>query len=239
MNKINFDLLQGENLNFKNLFSICVGKVFSNKIEFLENIEGFENWDTDLEVGKLILDERAFDVNYLGSVTHNDNMWFSAELEKGIPDEYIKLLIECRKAMKNYGVKDFYPIKVKTNEKITGEMLAMLCTAFSPNKEVVLFNGKAEGVNLYMFVNKFEENPELIKNSVGNIPAEKFIPRVMELISKYDLNHKLMIKSFLLDNNCDFSEEDNVLVGNFPNEVKVKFTFDEEGKMLNAESQLN
>lgn len=239
MNKVNFDLLKNSTINFKNLFSICVGKVYSNKLEFIDYLEGFEKWDTDLDTGKLIIDEKSFDVQYLGSVTYDDNMWFSAELEKGIPEEYVKLLIESRKSMKNYNVKDFYPIKVKTDDKITGEMLGMICTAFIPNKEICFFNGKAEGVNLYMVVNKNEENPDLFKNLTQNISAEKFIPRVMEIISKYNIDHKLMIKSFLLDNNCTYDEDENILIGNFLNDVKVKFVFDEEGKLLNAESQLN
>lgn len=239
MKKVTFDLLESNEINFKNLFSICVGKVFSNNIEFLNYNENYSKWDTDLEIGKLMIDEKTFDVQYLGSVTTNDSMWFSAELEKSIPDEYIKMLIESRKAMKNYSVKDFYPIKVKTDENITGEMLAIICTAFVPNNEVVYFTGKTDGVNLYMLVNNFAENPELLKNLTVNITAEKFISRVMEIISKYELNHKLMIKSFLLNNDCTFEEDANILIANFPNDIKVKIIFDDQERLSNIESQLS
>ena len=56
MKKVTFDLLKSNEINFKNLFSICVGKVFSNNIEFLNYNENYSKWDTDLEIGKLMID---------------------------------------------------------------------------------------------------------------------------------------------------------------------------------------
>ena len=98
-----FELLNQE--NYQELYDLSVGKVFSNRIELLEYIGNHANIDSDLLQCKLNVGENQYDVDFIGTSSLSDNMWFSAELEKNIPDEYIKLLIECRKAMKNYGVK--------------------------------------------------------------------------------------------------------------------------------------
>ena len=232
-------LLSNKELNFKNLFSICVGKIYSNNIEFEEKIKGYSNWDTDITTGELILGENKFKVDYIGSTTESDKMWYSAELEKSIPDEYVGLTIEARKRMEDFGFTKYLPIKVFVDDRITGEMLSIMNIAFLEEKKVCFFVGKAAEIELFMFI-KADGNEQLLEEVTKKIPSYKFVPRVLEIIERFDVNAKLMVKSFLINNNCEFFEtRNNSIIAVFDDDNEVKFCFNEVDALTKIEGYLD
>ena len=232
-------LLSNKEINFKNLFSICVGKVYSNNIEFEEKIKGYSNWDTDITTGELILGENKFRVDYIGSTTESDKMWFSAELEKAIPDEYVNLTIQARKRMEDFGFNKYLPIKVFVDDRVTGEMLSIMNIAFLEERNVCFFVGKAAEVELFMFI-KPDGNETLLQEVTKKIPSYKFVPRALEIIEKFDVNAKLMIKSFLVNNDCEFFEtKNNSIIAVFDDDNEVKFCFNENDALTKIEGYLD
>lgn len=233
-----FNLLKQEKMTLKNLFSICVGKIYSNNIELYDFIGNYTHFDTDLVGGKLFCDDKEFDVEFLGTTSQEDGMWFSAELEKQIPDQYVKTIIESRNLLNSMKLALFGTSKIKINGALTGEVLAIIYSAFAKDDNTCYFVGSNGPISLYMIVKNFVKDSNVIQNINADISSSKFVSRVMEIMSKYDVNHKLMIKSFLINNHCDYTEDGQTLVGLF-NDSKIYFKFDDYGNMESASGSLN
>lgn len=67
------------------MLSIYIGKVYSNQIELQSYLGQYQRWSVQINNGKLIIDEKEFDVDFLGTTSVSDGMWFNADLEKEIP----------------------------------------------------------------------------------------------------------------------------------------------------------
>lgn len=218
MKKNILGLIQFDKNNFKDLLSVCIGKAYSNQLELVEYIGEYARWDTDVTQGKLVLgDNKTFDVEYIATTSISDGMWFSAELEKQIPDAYVQLAIQVKKVMQDNNIPYEAKIKLDDSTGITAANLAYInCTLCQEN--VASFNGGGN-VSTFMFVKNL---PDKI---FEQIDANKFISRVTELISSNDLNHKLMIESFLLCNDCKIEREKNKSIGIFNNGSAIEFSF--------------
>lgn len=55
-------------------------KLFYIKKRFIDYIGKYNHWDTNLERGFLKLDDRLFNVEYIGTTSVSDNFWYSSEL---------------------------------------------------------------------------------------------------------------------------------------------------------------
>ena len=59
-----------------------------------------------------------------------------------------------------------------------------------------------------------------------------FLVVVSECISAYELDHKILVKGFLLSCGIKFDEKPNEIVGKFKD--KVSFTFDELNRLVKS-----
>ena len=218
--------------SFQGLYDLSVGKVYSNKIEMMEYVGEAMSFDTGLKTCTLKLGEKGFEVDYIGTHSLEDNMWFTAELESQIPDAGVKEIITVRKLFSQIGLGEFYAEKLEVNENVTPEMLATIYTAFMPEQQVY-YVGKSGSVSLFMRVKG------LPSEVFAKISPVKFVPRVMEIISNCNVkNHKLMVESFLLNNGCVVKVKGNTVVGVF-NETEITFVFDDQNRLVKTEGVLN
>lgn len=218
--------------NFKNLFSLCVGKVYSNQLELKEYFGDYKHWETDINLGKLFVDEKEYNVEYIGVKSDSENMWFSAEMEKPIPVDFTKMIIETRKNMFNKGLGDCYYYRKTLREDLTSDMLAIVYVSLTRG-DVCYFKGVNGDLSVYMYI---KDLPQSIFEKIG---SNKFVNRVMEIIQKFDVNHKLMIKSFLINNNCGVIERDNKIIGLFDDKSEITFVFDDCGRLQEVEGELS
>jgi len=238
MQQMAFQLLREKGrFNFKDLFSICLGKVFSNKIELDEYIGHYGRWDTDVTKGELLCDNKRFNVEYIGTSSKQDGMWFSAELEKQIPDEYLSILLKTRNLMKSLNLTNLAESKIPLNNVITDEKLAIIYTAFSTNEKISYYVGNSGDIKIFMFVKDFD-GENVISTLTQPIGSHKFIPRVQQMLASYDVDHKLFIKSFLIHNRCRYQEIPNKIIGTF-GDKSISFEFDNDGYLTSMSGVLN
>lgn len=212
-------LVDLNNISFKDLLSICIGKVYSNQRKFIEYIGKYDRWDTDVTTGILKLDDREFNVEYIGTTAlSSDNFWYSSEIEKVIPDSGVELMIRTRKVMQDLNLTEYTKPKIELKDDINGYNLSMIYIAFAP-QNVAYFCGSGD-LNIYMFV---KDLPDNIFEKVG---SNTFTATVMEIISNFNVNHRLMIKAFLIENDCKFVENGNEITSDFSETSKITFTFD-------------
>lgn len=212
-------LLNTEEKNFKNLFSICIGNMYNIQNRFIEYIGEYSRWDTDLTKCFLQLDERKYDVEYIGTTSTTDNFWYSAELESVIPDKGAKLIKKARKNLEKFGVKDLASKKVQISGDINGYNLSMIYMAFT-NANTAYFCGGSDDAKIYMFVKNLD------KQLFRRINSLEFSNRIFEIISTFNVNHKLMVKAILTENDIEYYEEGNNIIAKFNEKSILTVSFD-------------
>lgn len=219
------NLLNSNNIDFKNIFSICIGKSFLYQSRFIDYLGNYERWNTDVKEGVLTLDNRLFNVEYIGTTSVSDNYWYSSELESVIPDEYVNLMINTRKIMESLNLHQFTEGKMELNNYVTGYNLSMIYIAFAPFN-VAYFCGSGNA-SIYMFVKNL---PDEIFRKMNSI---EFSNCVMEIISAFDVNHKLMIKALLIENQIEYIDNQSNIVVKFNDSSIFTVEFNENDLLIN------
>lgn len=231
LKKETLDLLNTEGLNYKNIFSICIGKSYLFQSRFIDYIGKYSHWDTNIKEGILKLDERSFNVEYIGTTSTSDNYWYSSELESLIPDEYVNLMIKIRKIMQSLNLEQLTEGKIPLTNDINGYNLSMIYIAFAP-ENVAYFCGSGD-TSIYMFVKQLPENIFKKMNSV------EFSSKVMEITSTFNVNHKLMVKALLCENEIDYNDDNNNIVAKFNENSVLTIEFDNNGLLKKVSGNLS
>lgn len=231
LKKETLELLNTEGLNYKNIFSVCIGKSYLFQSRFIDYIGKYSHWDTNIKEGILKLDERSFNVEYIGTTSTSDNYWYSSELESLIPDEYVNLMIKIRKTMQSLNLEQLTEGKISLTNDINGYNLSMIYIAFAP-ENVAYFCGSGD-TSIYMFVKQLPENIFKKMNSV------EFSSKVMEITSTFNVNHKLMVKALLCENEIDYNDDNNNIVAKFSENSVLTIEFDNNGLLKKVSGNLS
>lgn len=231
LKKETLDLLNSEGLTYKNIFSICIGKSYLFQSRFIDYIGKYSHWNTNIKEGILKLDERSFNVEYIGTTSTSDNYWYSSELESLIPDEYVNLMIKIRKTMQSLNLEQLTEGKIPLTNDINGYNLSMIYIAFAP-ENVAYFCGSGD-TSIYMFVKQLPENIFKKMNSV------EFSSKVMEITSTFNVNHKLMVKALLCENEIDYNDDNNNIVAKFNENSVLTIEFDNNGLLKKVSGNLS
>jgi len=231
LKKETISLLNSNNVDFKDLFSICIGKSFLFQSRFIDYLGKYTHWHTNVKEGILELDNRLFNVEYIGTTSTSDNYWYSSELEKVIPDEYVNLMINTRKIMQSLNLEKLTEGKILLNNDINGYNLSMIYIAFAP-ENVAYFCGSGN-TSIYMFVKSL---PEDIFKKMSSV---EFSSRVMEIISTFNVNHKLMIKALLTENEIEYSDNQSNIIAKFNENSILTVKFDDNGLIKNIAGNLS
>ncbi len=231
LKKETISLLNSNNTDFKNIFSICIGKSFLYQKRFINYLGKYNHWDTNVKEGILKLDDRIFNVEYIGTTSTSDNFWYSSELESVIPDEYVNLMINTRKIMQSLNLERFTENKIELNNDVNGYNLSMIYIAFAP-ENVAYFCG-SDNTSIYMFVKNL---PADIFKKINSV---EFSSRVMEIISTFNVNHKLMVKALLSENEIEYNDNQNNIVAKFNDNAILTIEFDDNDLLKNISGNLS
>lgn len=215
-------LINKDEMNFKNLFSICIGNQYLHQRRFIDYIGKYSHLDVDLTMGILLLDEKKFNIECIGSTSKYDSYWCSSEIEKVIPDEYVNLMIKTRQILEKINILNFLTdSKIVVEGDINGYNLSMIYIAFCP-EEVAYFcaNEPASGSSVYMFVKN------LPKNIFRPIESYELFGVINEIISTFNVDSKLMVKALLMESDIAFEEENDKIIAIFPERSKIEFEFE-------------
>ncbi len=204
--------------NFKNLFSISIGKVNSNQIKFIQFINNDTVLELDVEKGILKFTNYEFPVSFLA--VEKDSVWTLAEQDERFKGN-CEIEKNTRELLIHLGCNEIadttYNLNYDTIEK--GSNLATIWTAFYPGNinYYVVENGDEK---IYMYI---LDVPSEVYQS---ITIHEFEPRIMDIIGNYDVDYRLMIKSFIINNGSIFEIDDNDnIIGTFNNNLKIRFNF--------------
>ncbi len=231
LKKETLNLLNNESKDFKNIFSICIGKAYLFQKRLKDYFGDYNQWNTDIKEGILKLDEKSFNVEYIGTTSIGDNYWYSAEVESVIPDQFVNLMINTRNTLESLDLKELAEVKIPLTNEINGYNLSMIYVAFA-KENVACFCGSGD-TSIYMFVKQL---PEDIFKKINSV---EFSSRVMEIISTFNVNHILMVKALLCENDIEFSEDNNNIVAKFNEKSVLTIEFNDNGLLTNISGDLS
>ena len=213
--------------DYLNLLSISIGKPYLFQRRFIEYIGKYNNWYYDVKEGYLKIDERYFNVEFIGTTSSQDDFWYSADMEKLIPDKFLNLLYSSKKNLEKYKFNELTSSKIVLNDKINAFDLSIIYIAFC-NENVAYFC-VGEDVKLYMFV-KDLPNELYAKPTVSEI-----LYTILEVISKINVNHKLLTYSLALEFDYNYVEKDNNIIISSNDNSKISLKFDKFNRITNYE----
>ena len=230
LKKETLNLLNSTEIDFKNVFSICIGKSYLFQKRFIDSLGNYDRWSTDVKEGLLKLDDKIFNVEYIGTTGNDDPYWYSADVERVIPENYTSLIVNSKKNMEALNFSKLVDKKIFIVDFINAYNLSMIYIAFAP-ENVAYFCGSGDP-SIYMFVKNL---PDSI---FRKIEAYEFTTFVMDVISKFDVNHILLVKSILLDNSIDFVETNNSIIAKFKDST-LTINFNENDLIESISGGLN
>lgn len=222
--------LLSKNKDFKSIFSICIGKSWLYQNRFKEYLGKYGSWDTNVKEGVLKLDDKEFSVEYIGTTSNSDNYWYSAELENVIPDNYIDLMMNTRKIMESFSIPFLTEGKILIDREVNAFNLSMIYIAFAP-QNTTYFCGSGN-TSIYMFVKN------LPNDIFRKIEAREFVAHVPEILSDFDVDHKLMIQSLLSENDIEYQMDEKSIVATFREDAIITVSFNENGLITGISGNL-
>lgn len=208
LKKSTLELINDKN-NFKEVFSVCIGISYLYQERFIKYIGKYSRWDTDVTEGYLNLDDKTYDVEYIGTTADGDNYWYSADVEKVIPEKYVQTIVAVKDKMKKLGFDNLSKSKIELTEKNMGYKLSMIYLAMC-EENVAYFCGSGQPF-IYMFVKNI---PDTIFESMKSSEISGII---LEIISIFDVDHRIMVKALLNESGCTYEEKADSMTVNLPN----------------------
>jgi len=217
-------------ISYQDLLSICIGKAFANQESFRSFLGEYRRWDTDVTQGVLVVGEKVFEVEYIGTTAKGDSLWYTAEQEQVIPDAGIKMMLKIKKFLREKDIPEFYFPRAELSPNLNEHDLAMIFCMLAEEK-VCYFNGSGE-VSIFMFVKNLPE--DIFKP----VPAQRFFQIVMHIVQNYPVNAKEMIESFLIENETEYLGEENKITAFFEDHTEIEFQF-KENQLVKVKGNLN
>ena len=201
------------------VFSACLGKMYTAQHAFLDLVRGEEGWYIDFEKGALTLGKQEFRVQFLGSESYASNSWlWGWENVNGFPDNLLGQAHIARTYGQAWGLEPLMYPQCELNDTFNGHNFSMVvCGALAEDR--CYYRCPTGGDQGAAFVALCEAPGELFR-AVDGIT---FINSVSQCIQQFYLDHKIFVESFLRWNKTPFDWSGDTLTAHFDADVAVEF----------------
>ncbi|MBQ8195977.1 MAG: hypothetical protein IJZ47_11535 [Oscillospiraceae bacterium] len=203
--------------SFLDLLSLSVGWSIACQNRLGELI-GDNGWNVDLKSGTIKFGEHIFKSGVLGTESSSSGTWLWAweNTEGGLPEI---AAAPSRRAKKQLGdCPEFTNGKFMLDELHTGHNLAMVCCAVS-DKDICYYRCPHSEGAAFVTV---EELPEDI---FAPLDAQSLLRQIMEIISVFYCDHRLLTAGLLHMNGNLFTADDRSISAEFDGR-SIRFTFE-------------
>lgn len=203
--------------DFLDLLSLSVGWSIACQNRLGELI-GDSGWNVDLKEGTIKFGERVFRSGVLGTESSTSGTWLWAweNTEGGLPEIAAAPSRRARKKLPD--CPEFANGKFMLDELHTGHNLAMVCCAVS-EKDICYYRCPHSEGAAFVTVDGLPEEV------FAPVDAQSFLRQMMEIISAFYCDHRLMAAGFLYMNGTPFTENGSSIAAAFGGRV-VKLDFE-------------
>ena len=224
-------LLMNREVNYTDIVSVAMGKSFIVQKRLINYLGQYGRWNTDVTQGVLTLDDRSFDVEYIGTTSKSDNFWYSAELEKVIPEKYTEMVANVRKTLSEIGLVGLAEPKIVLEGGINAYQLSMIYCAFAP-QNVGCYCGSGD-LTIYMYMKNLPD--ELFRK----INSAEFSSMVPQIISNSNVKHRLLVEAILIENEIEYHKDNNNIIAKFNEQSVLTIEFGENDLIKSINGNLS
>ncbi len=218
-----------EDGDFSSLFSACLGKTAANQYACAAQIVRDRPWVIDIRKGVIAFEDSAFPMQVIGNESSGDEAWQWSWDNESIPLPLKRDARRIKTAGKKHGFEMLTLPMMKLGGAVNGHNLSIVSTALL-EENVCYYRAPHEKGAMFVFIKGL---PASVFAPI-NIPS--FIETASNLINGYDLDHRIFIESFLLQNGCKVTRDGEKLIGAFP-DGSLEFSFDGMGRLSSVESE--
>ncbi len=201
------------------VFSACLGKMYTVQNRLAELVKDEPNWYVDFEKGTLTLGKYEFRVQFLGSESYVSNSWlWGWENVNGFPDNLLGQVHIARTYGQTWGLEPLMYAQCELNDTFNGHNFSMVvCGALAEDR--CYYRCPTAGGQGAAFVALCDMPKELF----APVDGITFINSVSQCIQQFCLNHKIFVESFLRWNRTPFDWSGDTLTAHFDADVAVEF----------------
>lgn len=213
-----------------NLLSTYIGTSFAKQLAFADFL-GDRNWGVQISAGVATFgDDLTFPIQLLGTEADGDSswLWAWANEQSNLPEH---LLTVCHE-LKQLGIDNQIPELAEPNfplENADGHTLALIASGRKP--DCCYYRGPYDGGALFFLV---EDIPADI---VANVTPERALTTIGQCLSQFDLNHHLMVTSFLNQQGFAIEEQPGTLTGSREGS-QLEISFDDKRRVSKMNGSL-
>ena len=192
--------VQFDKTSFFELVSLSAGWSISCQNAMGELVIGDSGWNVDVKGGSIKFGDKVFRSGVLGSEAHSGGTWLWgwANTEANLPEIVSAPSRRAKRVLAD--VPEFSNGKFMLDELHNGHNLSMVCCAVSETAMGYYRCPHSDGA-LFVTV---EGLPDEV---FAPLPAERILRNIMEIISGFYCDHRLLTAGLLWLNGNDFSEE--------------------------------
>ncbi len=215
--------VQFDKTDFFDLVSLSVGWSIACQNRMGALVIGDSGWNVDVKGGTIRFGESTFKSGVLGSESRTSETWLWgwANTEANLPEIVSAPSRRAKRVLA--GTAEFDNGKFMLDELHTGHNLSMVCCAVS-DKPMCYYRCPYSDGALFATV---EGLPEEV---FAPLSAEQVMRQVMEIISVFNCDHRLLVAGLLWLNGTDFSEEYGCISADFGGRG-LRFSFEPVGEI--------
>lgn len=201
------------------VFSACLGKMYTAQNRLAELVKDEANWYVDFEKGTLTLGKQEFRVQFLGSESYVSNSWlWGWENVNNFPGNLLGQVQIARTYGQTWGLEPLIHPQCELNDTFCGHNFSMVvCGALAEDR--CYYRCPTGGGQGAAFVALCDMPKELF----APVDSLTFINSVSQCIQHFYLDHKIFVESFLRWNQTPFDWSGDTLTARFDADVVVEF----------------
>ena len=219
--------------DLQELFEKHVGSSHTKQLA-LNDLLGPHNWQFDMDSGTLDFGQgRICRAEIIGTESHHSGtfQWAWANDASNIPPALVKASEELRDLGEKNTIDELKtPMLSLDGEHITGHKLAVIASGVC-NADAY-YVGPYDGGAAYFII---RNTPLANRATTGTL---RMIRVIEEVIAAYPCNHRSMILAYLNQEGFSVTNKDNHYVAVAGNERSLRFSFDDQDRLIKLSSEL-
>lgn len=213
---------------FAQLFATVAGSAMARQLQFADYL-GERRWSVNLNEGQVRFgDDLAFPMQLIGTESQHDDTWLWAWAN---PSAIPIPLIEAAEQLRQYGEQHHLPELAERSCSLSvadGHRLSMVASGLV--RKTCYYRGPYEGGALFFLV------LGLPVELFARVAVERACTVLGQLISEFEVDHRLLAESFLQDQGFALSAVGHTLHAVRDDGSKLDLTFDELSRITEIEA---
>ena len=211
---------------WEDVFSASLGKVIAQQMRCNDIVIRERDWHVNLAEGILSFDSDRFPIQFIGSESRSSGTWLWVwDNINNFSESALKRAREIRAIGEANNLAPLIIPEIELNDIYNGYTFSVVACALS-NEKICYYRIPHDGGAFFL---TFSPQSDEVFSPV---PAQEFVNTVMTCIKTFTVDHRVMVESFLYQNDTEFEWDGDAIVAHFEKDTRVEFEYVEEVRRI-------